>query len=855
MITNITTQSFADFAQQAKNIEKNVQRQRLDLLADYYTNRVSANETQLIEQYAAKLVSGGQPHPPDPRLYMRRDLLGLVQDSYALGIADALVDLQDVQFFASQTSADFAVSPDDKLQRDIQKLQRDIRASQNIVRQTKTLNQYTNTLQNLQQQAQTLNNTQATQTLNQLSEDLQRLKTESTVRAATRLVNQQLDKGQKPYDRLMQKLEQERYDVEESRKEDPIYDDNGRLIKQRPITVGDYATPQEYLVKRAIEEKLKYLENRRDSLADTPPIVLDEDKDFFRWYADKRLVPIANRYQIGLEDKNEEAKKIVSDYTQKINSNTVTQASKGQYTDRVIKKLLNIEEKVEDNIDEEEKKANKFNGSKQERFKRDQKPIKRVQRVVATELAIAYNVGRLKAYMKAGIQYVTISTSMYSEAPCKYCIDTEEKTRDNPISIASLLKRAYKNEGFNKDLNRPVESRYLVAHCYCMCYYKPHPKKDPEDKEDSAGIYADPNSWKFILGAGLGVSLVFLAFALTTGRKIVPPTTIPIQTPRVNLPITTRQRMPDTIPVDVEPLRTPQIKTVAPDLRDPLSIRSQYQTLLESASQLPLPDLQRKALNFDLLEIIRDPNLDEVGKLMKSELVVAKASTPEYANSVINTVAKQAGLTKELYFGRFDKIARVFNKTVSAQPTIDKLAARVDGYVDNVDGKAIINAANNIEKTKIDKQLQPISLLRSDLSASLQRVSNKVNKKEADLSYIKDLESRIADLDNFATILRRQKTELQNIKASVRVVNKAVVNQQVAVVQSVVDRLAIDPLVLQEALDEYQDLLEMLVVLPQKEAVRYTAKRNELNRRIKKAQGIELKRFVGNVVGFSKYSC
>jgi hypothetical protein len=836
MITNILSQSFSDFAQKAKTIEEksqgNPQRQRLDVLADYYTNRVSNNETELITKYADALVSGGQPHTPDPRLYMRRDLLGLVQDSYALGIADALVDLRDVQFSNKKTSADFAVSPDDKLQRDIQKLQRDIRASQNIVRQTKTLNQYTNTLQNLQQQAQTLNNIQATQTLNQLSEDLQRLKTDSTVRAATRLVNQQIQKGQNQRQSIISDINQKQREAEaDAKAEEYIYSGEKEYYDRTPDT-------QDYLVKRAIEEKLKYLENRRDSLAATPPVVLDEDKDFFRWYADKRLVPIANRYQQGLQDKNNEAKDIATKYAEEINKGTTTQAAKGTATDKIIRKLLSIENTTTPSPSDKKR------------------PIKRVQRVVATELAIAYNVGRLKAYMKAGIQYVTISTSMYSPSPfpCDYCKDTEEKSQDNPISIASLLKNAYKNRGFDKNLNRPIEQRYLVHHPYCMCFYKPHPKQDPEDKQESAGVYADPNSWKFILGAGLGVSLAFLAFALTTGRKIVPPTTIPIQTPRVNLPITTRQRMPDTIPVDVEPLRTPQIKTVAPDLRDPLSIRSQYQTLLESASQLPLPDLQRKALNFDLLEIIRDPNLDEVGKLMKSELVVAKASTPEYANSVINTVAKQAGLTKELYFGRFDKIARVFNKTVSAQPTIDKLAARVDGYVDNVDGKAIINAANNIEKTKIDKQLQPISLLRSDLSASLQRVSNKVNKKEADLSYIKDLESRIADLDNFATILRRQKTELQNIKASVRVVNKAVVNQQVAVVQSVVDRLATDPLVLQEALDEYQDLLEMLVVLPQKEAVRYTAKRNELNRRIKKAQGIELKRFVGNVVGFSKYS-
>lgn len=850
MITNILNQSFSDFAKQAKTVlssdeEKAVvspQRQRLDILADYYTNRVSNNETELITKYADALVSGGQPHPPDPRLYMRRDLLGLVQDSYALGIADALVDLQDVQFFASQTSADFAVSPDDKLQRDIQKLQRDIRASQNIVRQTKTLNQYTNTLQNLQQQAQTLNNTQATQTLNQLSEDLQRLKTESTVRAATRLVNQQLDKGQKPYDRLMQKLEQERYDVEESRKEDPIYDDNGRLIKQRPITVGDYATPQEYLVKRAIEEKLKYLENRRDSLADTPPIVLDEDKDFFRWYADKRLVPIANRYQIGLEDKNEEAKKIVSDYTQKINSNTVTQASKGQYTDRVIKKLLNIEEKVEDNIDEEEKKANKFNGSKQERFKRDQKPIKRVQRVVATELAIAYNVGRLKAYMKAGIQYVTISTSMYSEAPCKYCIDTEEKTRDNPISIASLLKRAYKNEGFNKDLNRPVESRYLVAHCYCMCYYKPHPKKDPEDKEDSAGIYADPNSWKFILGAGLGVSLVFLAFALTTGRKIsVPrtvPSTLPVRVPQA-IPQIVSNTQPQTIPVRA----IPQSDLVS------LPVLRQYIKNLSSEQQQ------------DFADIITSSSMSQQEKIaaLYTEAAAKGLNIEEKIGDIVDTIAQQIPLVKGVQRQFLqDQVAKIDNtfaiKSKLLLNNIDKQEQRLLSIIpDNPDKVTITSIRNVLRETDrkyIQNQLASIQKVEDLLLQSYKKTLGKT--KPNDIEYRNELSENINKLQVYRQNLLEQQQRVKSIQqqlAGLKPLNKtqlrALVSDRIARVEAALDRDT------QEASRLYDSLLEFLISLPPTEANRYAAVVRRLRDKIEPTQ---YKRYTGGLVAFSSMS-
>ena len=808
MITNILNQSFADFA---KTVEENGQRVRLDTLADYYTNRVSTNETELVTKYASALVSGGQPHTPDPRLYMRRDLLGLVQDSYALGIADALVALEDVQFSSKKTSADFALTPDDKLQRDIGKLQRDIQASQNIVRQTKTLNQYTNTLQALQKQAQTLQNTQAIETLTELKQELDAIKTANTVRGTTKLLNQQLQRGG-----TQQKQAQ-------------------ATVQQQIATTGQPNT-QDYLVKRAIEEKLKYLQNRRDSLAQTPPIVIDEDSEFFKWYAQKRLVPIANRYQQGLINKNAEAKKIVTEYTEKINNGTITQAAKGDYTDRIVKKILNIE------------------NTSQPSRKDGVAPIKRVQIVVATELAIAYNVGRLKAYMKAGIQYVTISTSQYSSAPCAYCIDTEVKSRKNPISIASLLKNAYKNRGFNKDLNRPIESRYLVHHPFCYCIYLPHPKRDPEEQQESAGVYEDPNSWKFILGAGLGVSLVFLAFALTTGRKIDIPTTIPSVVPKVALPVVRKDNAPDTIPVDVQ---IPQpTKLIVPDLRNPLpDARQQFQTLMVKANDLVKNQPEKAAtLRLELLEVTRDPNLDEVSKIAKAEVIISKASNPEDANKVVNAYATQRGLIKELYFYRFDQIANRYNKTISPQGNINKLQAKVQQVLSKVDGAAVIRTANNIEKTSIDSQLKPISLLRSDLAQSLNRVSGKANKKESDLSYINDLESRIADLDNFATILNRQKTQLDTIRRSVVIVDKALLQQQISNTQALVDRLVTDNTVLQEAIDNYQDLLEMLLVLPQKEAAKYKKVQIDLNRRIKSAQGITLKRFTGDIVQFKYYT-
>ncbi len=853
MITNILDQNFADFASKVENIEKKVvpQRQRLDILADYYTNRVSANETELIEQYAEKLVSGGQPHTPDPRLYMRRDLLGLVQDAYALGTADALDDLKDVQFFDKKTSAEFALSPDDKLQRDIQKLQRDIQASQQIVRQTKTLNQYTNTLQALQQQAQTLNNTEAIERLNRLSEELQRLKIDSNIRSSAKLINQQLDKGQKPYDRLMQKLDQEKNDIEELRKEDPIYNDNRRLIRQRPLSVGDYATPQEYLVKRAIEEKLQYLENRRNSLADTPPIALDEDKDFFKWYAEKRLVPIANRYQIGLQDKNEEAKKIVTAYTQKLNNNTITQASKGEYTNRVINKILNIEEKVEDNIDQEEKKANKFNGSQQEKFKRDQRPIKRVQRVVATELAIAYNVGRLKAYLKAGIQYVTISTSMYSPKPCEYCLDTEKKSEDNPISIDSLLKRAYRNEGFDKDLNRPIEQRYLIHHPYCYCYYKPHPKRDPEDIQDSTGIYADPNSWKFILGAGLGVSLVFLAFALTTGRKIAPtiPRTIPTQLP-ARIPQAIPEIITDDVPTTI-PVRAIKPTTLIglPDLR----------ANIENLSS----DKQRIYANIVAnTELPIDIRLSQLYTQAAEDGIQINTRDLRTLETTATKVQATKGAVRTFLNTNTNKLLGVYNRN---KATMESRLKQEQDKINNINANsitksdldAITNSTKSFDKIFLDSQLKAIQKTKSIALDSFAKTEGKT--KTADIRYREELQQAIDTLSSMESDLLEKQNQIKQIRSYTQQLKQSLTiikqNRTAQIKQQIENTgYLLDTNNIQEAVQEYTDLLALLSDLPPTEIRKYQRSVQELNRRIKEAQGTNLKRFMGYTVAFSKYS-
>lgn len=823
MITNILNQSFVDFASQAKlgvTIEEKAvvspQRQRIDLLADYYTNRVSKNEIQLIEQYANKLVDGKQPHTPDPRLYMRRDLLGLVQDSYALGIADALVDLEDVQFASKKTDAEFAVSPDDKLQRDIEKLQRDIQASQNIVRQTKTLDQYTRTLQTLQNQAQTLNNTQATQTLGQLSQQLDAIKTGSTVRAATRLVNQQLEKGNKQRQNIVDKIDE---DVSNAQKV-PTEDE---LTGQR-MRVDTTPDTQDYLVKRAIEEKLKYLQNRRDSLASTPPIVLDEDKDFFRWYADKRLVPIANRYQQGIVDKNGEAKDIATKYTEEINKGTTTQAAKGAATDKIVRRLLNIEDKVP----------------------AKGRPIKRVQRVVATELAIAYNVGRLKAYMKAGIQYVTISTSNYSTNKCQYCKDTAAKTAEEPIKISSLLKNAYRNQGFNKDIEPKVSDlRYLPNHPYCYCFYKPHPKQDPEDKEETGGVYADSNSWKFILGAGLGVSLVFLAFALTSGRKItaVPPIKKPAVVPDII-------ETPSVVEVMPEPIGLPQTG-IKQDRRVALDLRNITRDIGQA---VPMSDLQFFELDNRIIEVLRDQDTTLVDKISMiseiSESILGQDISP-VLNRIINNTARKAGVIKALYFKRFDKIQNDYNK-LNIDDLIRRQQQKVDGYVDKVTGDSARRVLNKFEKD-INKQLISLDQLSSDMSDSIIRVNNKGNRKPADTQYLEDLIEKSRQLEVIRNELQSKKDNISIAKGSIRIVDKSLLQQQIANTQSIVERLATDISVLEDAQDEYQDLLEMLLTLPRKESIKYKKVQDDLNRRIKSAQGINLKRFMGNISNFTKY--
>lgn len=835
MITNILNQSFSDFAQKAKTIEKNVQRQRLGTLADYYTNRVSNNETELITKYADSLISGGQPHTPDPRLYMRRDLLGLVQDSYALGIADALVDLQDVQFSYEKTDAEFALSPDDKLQRDIQKLQRDIAQSQQIVRQTKTLNQYTNTLQSLQQQAQALNNTQATQTLNQLSKQLDSLKTNNTVRGVTKLVNQQIQKGQ----------------TQQSQAQ--------ATVNQQIAATGQPNT-QDYLVKRAIEEKLKYLENRRDSLASTPPVVLDEDADFFRWYADKRLVPIANRYQQGLQDKNNEAKDIATKYIEEINKGTTTQAAKGTATDKIVRKLLSIED------------------SSTPSPKDKKRPIKRVQRVVATELAIAYNVGRLKAYMKAGVQYVTISTSMYSPDVCQYCDDTAAKTEQEPIKISSLLKNAYRNQGFNKDIQPKVSDlRYLPNHPYCFCFYKPHPKRDPDDKEETGGIYADPNSWKFILGAGLGVSLVFLAFALTTGRKISVPQTIP-----TSLPVRATQAIPEIIS-DIQPQSIPVItkptQTIAlpPSQLNPVNIPF-LRTII---TKLDPNEIQ------DLAYVINDPSLNPNEKLaIILDIGASKGATvpdrakefTETLESIVQQVTK--GSRRKFITEQTNRVQQTYDRNTQALATrITQEQAKAQAIDPQNPTKSAIagvsNSVKNINKTYIQSQLKSIQTTKQIALESYNKVADKT--KSSDLKYKAELQQKLDTLSSMEQGLLEQKQVLGDIqeylndlvvptKAVVRKTNKAVIQQQLSNTTAAVDRLIdgsglttiVDKTMqttrLQQAQEEYKKLLELLVDLSPAESSKYTKRVQDLNRRIEKAQGVELKRFMGNTASFGKYT-
>ena len=880
MITNITTQSFADFAKTVEEkVVQNPQRQRLDTLASYYTDRVSANETELITKYADALVSGQQPHTPDPRLYMRRDLLGLVQDSYALGIADALVDLEDVQFSYEKTDAEFALSPEDKLQRDIQKLQRDIQASQQIVRQTKTLNQYTNTLQALQQQAQALNNTQATQTLTGLSEDLQRLKTGSTVRAATRVINQQLDKGNKQRQNIVDKIDA---DVSNAQKV-PTEDE---LTGQR-MRVDTTPDTQDYLVKRAIEEKLKYLQNRKDALAETPPVVLDEDTDFFRWYTDKRLVPIANRYQMGLEDKNNEAKKIVADYTEKINAGTINQTARGAYTDKVVRKILNIEDEAYDYEDQKsialQKQIGRYVPPEKRKPVFATRPIKRVQRVVATELAIAYNVGRLKAYIKAGVQYVTISTSNYSTNKCEYCLDTEAKSIDNPISIASLLKRAYKNEGFDKSLNRPIEQRYLVSHPMCYCFYKPHPKQDPKEDGDSTGIYGDPNAWKFLLGAGLGVSLVFLAFALTTGRKISMPTTIP-----TGLPIRVPQAIP-TIVSDVQPQSIPVIAkptqpiALPPSQLDPVKIPF----LRTIVSKLNPDELQ------DLAFIVNNPSLSPNEKLaVIFDIGASKGATvpntSEEFTQTLETIVQQVvkGSRRKFLQEQTSRVRQTYDRNTQA---LGLRIAQEQAKAQAIDPQnptkstiaGISNSIKNINKTFIQSQLKSIQKTKEIVADSYNKVADKT--KPNDIKYKEELTQTLENLSSMESALLEQRRVIGSIqeylndlviptKAVVRKATKAVIQQQLVRTTAAVDRLldgsvmpkGLDKIrqatYIQEAQQQYEKLLEVLVDLPPKDIAVYQKRIQDLKRRIEKAQGVELKRFTGNIVGFSsitqrKYSC
>ncbi|MCA6430321.1 MAG: hypothetical protein IM613_12880 [Cytophagales bacterium] len=803
MITNIATQDFSTFAAQVK---EDSTRRRLDILADYYSQRVSNNEITLVEQHAKKVVENPaqSTHTPDPRLFMRRDLLGLVQDAYALGTADAIDDIAKMQ----DPKADFAsfLTPEQRLKSDIARLQKEVEQSRKITRQAKTLQQYTKTLQALQKKATVLGNTESLQTLSNIEQELQSLKNDNNVKSGLRLINQQLRRGKV-----------QRKDIQEKIQDDI---DNARKIPTEDLATGLDTkvdlTPEvdDYLIKRAIEEKLQYLENRRDSLASTPPIVLDEDKEFFRWYAAKRLIPIANRYQRDIEDRNKEAKEILTKYTEEVNKGTTTQTAKGAITDKVVRRLLNIEEKAD----------------------KQGRPLKRVQRVVATELAIAYNIGRLKAYMKAGIQYVTISTSLYSPKVCKYCDTTASQTEKEPIKISSILKFNYENRKgnknrFNKDAKPSIaDLRYLPNHPYCYCHYKPHPRRDPEDKVESAGVYGDPNSWRFILGAGLGVSLVFLAFALTSGRKIAAPSKLPTITPPVKVPIPDVASPPSTT-----------VKQLPATIRPAVGLELRF--LLEDLADIPLTPKQRSVVKLDLEDILAKNQGDLQAALSDVEDLLSKVKTPEYAKDVLDTIATKRGLEKELYYARYTKLYNQYTKTLSVQPDIDRLANRVESYVNPQTGAAIARAANNIEKSRLDKKLKPLSLLRQDLQKALVATD--------DLQYKAGLQERITQLDSFIATLENQKLQLDNVRANIFIVNKAVINQRITALQALVDRLENNKDLLEEAVADYEDLLEMLVTLPEKDLAKYVKAQIDLKRRIQKVRGVELKKFIHHIADFT----
>ena len=109
-------------------------------------------------------------------------------------------------------------------------------------------------------------------------------------------------------------------------------------------------------------------------------------------------------------------------------------------------------------------------------------------------------------------------------------------------------------------------------------------------------------------------------------------------------------------------------------------------------------------------------------------------------------------------------------------------------------------------------------------------------------------------------------------KAVVRKATKAVIQQQLVRTTAAVDRLldgsvmpkGLDKIrqatYIQEAQQQYEKLIEVLVDLQPKDIAVYQKRIQDLKRRIEKAQGVELKRFTGNIVGFSsitqrKYSC
>ena len=719
MITNLVSQSLAGFAA-AVTLKPTKQEEDFTVLENHAVGYISQAEITALTAYANKLDIDAPI--PDSRTLMRQALLQTIQDGYALGV---LHGYEDHAKFSAAT--DLVLFASNDLDAGIRILDRDL--SQDIVRQPKTLDRYTRQLDTIQQQVVDSGRDDLGGTLEDLNRKLNNARTKANL--------------------------------------DPL---RRGLIKgiARGNEARDSINNSDTILQRAIEEKVKYLKTQRDGIGQTPPIVLPDDKEFFQWYERYRVQPIVQRYQNKTNANGDDARKIIVEYTEEINKTSATGLLKKQFQQRVLKRLLPIEQDT-----------NNDPSIAQDRLRTS--PLGRVQRVVITELATAYNIGRLRAFIESGVEYVTISNDRErGNNPCSFCEDAAALSVDNPIRISDILVRGDMKQ-YRTPIKSPSNLRYLVFHPFCKCYYVPSDQRDDPDTVKSVPVVDQPTEQsvlKFILGAGLGIGLIYLAFALTNRKlvqKVLQETTdivpAPVTALRVD-PVAPPTSLIDDIVADNRPRQLPPSVRPAINLEPsafdnlPFAVRERIRPI---ALDPALPEIEKNTQVFEILvnaEVRINPGLARIGQPDRRSINEIKKAQRLALSNIFGALDRDYQRNVDVYTAKLQAVSRKIQPLDN--PNIPDIKTLKEVTIQERELRSISNVFLKPAIAKRDK-------IVDRLAASMQKVVARTTNVARDTDYLDELESYMTRLDNQrrlqetaqGTYIKDAARRLQNIKQSI----------------------------------------------------------------------------------------